>query len=141
MQPLLKYTSNTIIPALQTDWLDAGGRAMPGAVAENTQIKEGASTMQLSSYLPNQGFNRCGILINQLHLRILPQSFYVQQLTQACPIQVKSLLKRIDSYIGYPVRQRLRLSDLEQITVIWSFTFSQDTAPIHHLHKILLLNI
>ena len=45
------------------------------------------------------------------------------------------------SYIGCPVRQRLRLSDLEQITVIWSFTLFQDTVPIHHLNKVLLLKI
>jgi succinoglycan biosynthesis transport protein ExoP len=45
------------------------------------------------------------------------------------------------SYIAYLVRQGLRLSDLEQITVIWSFTFSQDTVPIHHLSKVLLLKI
>jgi len=40
---------------------------MPEAVAENAQIKEAALTLQLSSYLPNQGVNRRGMLINQLH--------------------------------------------------------------------------
>jgi hypothetical protein len=72
---------------------------MPEVVAENAQIKEAALTLQLSSYLPNQGVNRRGMLINQLQLRILPQSCYVQQLTQPSPIQVKSKRKRFDIVI------------------------------------------
>ena len=108
---------------------------MPGAVAENAQIKEAALTLQLSSYLPNQGDNRRGMLINQLHLRILPQSFYVQQLTQACPIQVKSLLKRFDIVIlailfakGYVYRilNKSRLSGVLRFLKI-QFLFTNST--------------
>ena len=115
---------------------------MPEAVAENAQIKEAALTLQLSSYLPNQGVNRRGMLINQLQLRILPQSCYVQQLTQVSPIQVKSLLKRFDIVIltilfakGYGYRI------LNKSPVIWSLKLFQATVPFHQLKKILFLKI